>query len=226
MSSERRPWYKWYPKDFGMDEKVQSLSPIAELVYRRLLDIMWQSNACRLLNVCLKLAYTVGRGLPQDIFENAWLEIQTPGFELFKITEDGKWIYSKRLSEQMEVLEKRTISGRKGGIASVKQRASKIEAKSKQTGKQRATDTEAEADTKERYKEKKIKLGEFKNVSLSENEIKKLNETFGESVTQSQIENLSTYIESKGKRYKSHYATILSWNRKDNKTPKPKMVPL
>ena len=222
MSSERRPWYKWYPKDFGMDEKVQSLSPIAELVYRRLLDIMWQSNATRLLNVCQRLANTVGRGLSQKDVENALSEIQTPGFELLKTTDDGLWIYSKRLSEQMEVLEKRKISGSKGGVAKSKQTSGKRVANAKQ----KPTDTEAEADTKERYKEKKIKLGEFKNVSLSENEIKKLNETFGESVTQSQIENLSTYIESKGKRYKSHYATILSWNRKDNKTPKPKMVPL
>ena len=29
------------------------------------------------------------------------------------------------------------------------------------------------------------------------------------------MERLSEYIQSKGKRYKSHYATILAWARKD-----------
>ena len=31
------------------------------------------------------------------------------------------------------------------------------------------------------------------------------------------IERLSEYLASKGKKYKSHYATILSWSRKDDK---------
>ena len=31
------------------------------------------------------------------------------------------------------------------------------------------------------------------------------------------IERLSSYMASKGKQYKSHYATILTWARKDEK---------
>ena len=31
----------------------------------------------------------------------------------------------------------------------------------------------------------------------------------------SQIENLSSYMASTGKRYKDHYATILNWDRRD-----------
>ena len=122
MSSNHRPWYKWWPKDFIADEKVQCLSPIAELVYRRALDVMWQANDCRLLNLCLKLANALSRGLTQNEFEKAWDEIQTPGFELFKISDCGNWIYSKRLSEQMEEIEntrkERQKAGRKGGMKS------------------------------------------------------------------------------------------------------------
>ena len=33
------------------------------------------------------------------------------------------------------------------------------------------------------------------------------------------IEKLSSYIASKGKKYKSHYATILNWSRKDINAP-------
>lgn len=61
----------------------------------------------------------------------------------------------------------------------------------------------------------KREYGEFQNVLLTDNELKKLTERFGESKTKELIEQLSTGIESKGYKYKSHYATILTWERKD-----------
>lgn len=62
-----------------------------------------------------------------------------------------------------------------------------------------------------------IIYGEFQNIKLSEDEFKKLNEKFGNTKTKEFIERLSGYIASKGVRYKSHYATILNWERRDNK---------
>lgn len=59
--------------------------------------------------------------------------------------------------------------------------------------------------------------GEFKNVFLTLEEYQKLTERFGENVTKEKIEILSSGIESKGYKYKSHYATILSWDRKDQR---------
>jgi len=52
-------------------------------------------------------------------------------------------------------------------------------------------------------------------VFLSDIEYKKLIEELGEPLTKEYIENLSLYIQSKGRKYKSHYATILTWNKKD-----------
>lgn len=63
----------------------------------------------------------------------------------------------------------------------------------------------------------KNKYGEFQNVLLTENEYRKLEK----SNLLSYIEKLSSYIASKGKKYKSHYATILNWYRKDNPNSKP-----
>jgi hypothetical protein len=65
-------------------------------------------------------------------------------------------------------------------------------------------------------------LGEFQNVKLQEQELAKLNEAFGEDGAKELIERLSGYIASKGKKYKSHYATILNWARKDGKLGKAK----
>ena len=56
--------------------------------------------------------------------------------------------------------------------------------------------------------------GEFKNVKLKDEEYKKLEERFGKHRTDELIEELSTYMASKGKRYSSHYATLLNWGKK------------
>jgi len=64
-------------------------------------------------------------------------------------------------------------------------------------------------------KDIKNKFGEFSNVRLNESEHIKLNDQYGDKVTKEFIDKLDTYIESTGKKYKSHYATILNWIRKE-----------
>ncbi|MCK5614533.1 phage replisome organizer N-terminal domain-containing protein [Candidatus Pacearchaeota archaeon] len=61
---------------------------------------------------------------------------------------------------------------------------------------------------------KKKEFGEFKNVKLTEEEHKKLFDLMGEKNLNILIFELDTYIESKGRRYKSHYATIQTWARR------------
>ncbi len=58
-------------------------------------------------------------------------------------------------------------------------------------------------------------FGEFDNVKLTEDELQKLEARFGKSRTEELIGRLSGYIESKGVKYRSHYATILNWTRRD-----------
>ena len=55
--------------------------------------------------------------------------------------------------------------------------------------------------------------GFFANVLLTDDEMQKL--AVEVPNYEDYIERLSHYIESSGKKYKSHYATILSWHRKD-----------
>jgi hypothetical protein len=61
--------------------------------------------------------------------------------------------------------------------------------------------------------------GEF--VRLTEDEHQKLLERLGQALTTDYIERLDNYIGSKGKKYKSHYHTILTWARKDEAQRKP-----
>lgn len=62
-------------------------------------------------------------------------------------------------------------------------------------------------------KEEKSIYGTFKNVLLTPLEYEKVKHLKVLDV----LDNLSNYIESTGKKYKSHYATILAWGKKDNK---------
>ena len=63
--------------------------------------------------------------------------------------------------------------------------------------------------------------GEFENVVLTDKEIEKLK---AYPNYEEYIEKLSAYMASKGKRYKSHYATILAWMRKDAKELEKKVT--
>lgn len=78
-----------------------------------------------------------------------------------------------------------------------------------------------EYDRQKQYRPKVDKssksYGKFENVFLSDTEYKKLIDTLGDARAKELIEDLSVGIESKGYKYKSHYAAILSWERRDRK---------
>ena len=62
-------------------------------------------------------------------------------------------------------------------------------------------------------KKKRI-YGEFENVHLTEGEYTKLCEAIGQSGTDNLIAEMSSYLESTPKRYKSHYAALQNWARR------------
>lgn len=58
------------------------------------------------------------------------------------------------------------------------------------------------------------KYGEYNNVLLSDEELKKLQEEYPTQYT-AKLEALSDYMKSTGKSYKDHYATIRNWIRRE-----------
>jgi Asp-tRNA(Asn)/Glu-tRNA(Gln) amidotransferase C subunit len=68
----------------------------------------------------------------------------------------------------------------------------------------------------------KHKYGEYNNVLLTDEELQKLKTEYSDY--EKRIENLSSYIASTGKSYKSHYATIRNWARKDAEKPGRKEI--
>lgn len=59
----------------------------------------------------------------------------------------------------------------------------------------------------------KHKHGEYNNVLLTDEEFEKLKSEYPDY--EERIERLSSYVASTGKSYKSHYATIRNWARKE-----------
>ena len=84
-------------------------------------------------------------------------------------------------------------------------------------------DTERE-NTARAKKPKPVKhrYGEYKNVLLSDDELAKLQNEYGDDLTQRMIRELSGYISSKGAKYSSHYATIRNWIRRDKERGQPR----
>lgn len=75
-----------------------------------------------------------------------------------------------------------------------------------------ATDTQP---TQTKTIRTKKTYGDF--VLLTDDEYQKLVQEFGEQGTKGRIEALNDGIGSKGYKYKSHYHTILTWERKNKK---------
>jgi len=59
-------------------------------------------------------------------------------------------------------------------------------------------------------------------VYLTDQEYKKLIELYGIERIKDLIDRLNNYVGSTGKKYNSHYHTILNWIRRDNPAPLPK----
>lgn len=68
----------------------------------------------------------------------------------------------------------------------------------------------------------KNSYGEFGNVKMTTAEFEKLVQAVGAERANTLIEELSSYLASSGKRYKSHYATLLNWGRRKDKESEPK----
>lgn len=66
----------------------------------------------------------------------------------------------------------------------------------------------------------KNSYGEFGNVKMTTAEFEKLVQAEGADRANALIEELSSYLASSGKRYKSHYATLLNWGRRKDKEKK------
>lgn len=82
------------------------------------------------------------------------------------------------------------------------------------TEEQTAPNSSGQGKTKKGKREPRHRFGEYQNVLLSDSDRSKLEAEFP-SDWRERIERLDEYMESTGKSYKNHLATIRAWARKD-----------
>jgi hypothetical protein len=161
MSDQKRPYFKFFPRDWLSDEKVRALSFFARGVYIEILALLWKSSTCSLPDDIDRLSRIVG--LPRNEFEKAWNEIQFPGQKML-VQMRGK-IYSKRLKNEMtnllDVSRKRSDAARYRWEREFNANASVLHMQNNAI-----TDTDTDTDTeKEKKKEKKRKAARPPKVS-------------------------------------------------------------
>jgi hypothetical protein len=135
-------------------------------------------------------------------------------FELFKT--DGNHFWSDSLLRRMAIKEELSQKRKKAAKA----RWSKMQDGSKEDaeGMQMYNKSNAFGMQGKEKKGNEIKETYLEFVKLTKEEHSKLIEKLGLQKTNDFIHRLNDYIGSKGKKYRSHYHTILSWERKDMPT--------
>ena len=222
-----RPAFLFFPNDWLSSPDLNSCSLAAQGLWVRMLCYIYQSpkKGVLLLPSGKQIeSKTLAKLCGEEEQKISILLSELEATGTFSRLEDGT-IYCRRVKRESDLIEARREAGRLGGL---KQKRSKDESKSEATLENEDESiiqptsnninvTEVDK-LPEKEKPTKEKFLDF--VLLKQEEHEKLIEKFGEKETTQMIERLNNYIGSSGRRYKSHYHTILQWAEKDKKENK------
>jgi len=222
-----RPAFLFFPNDWLSSPDLNSCSLEAQGLWIKMLCYIYQSpkKGVLLLPSGKQIeSKTLAKLCGEEEQKISILLSELEATGTFSRLEDGT-IYCRRVKRESDLIEARREAGRLGGL---KQKRSKDESKSEATLENEDESiiqptsnninvTEVDK-LPEKEKPTKEKFSEF--VLLKQEEHEKLVERLGEEGTKKMIERLNNYIGSSGRRYKSHYHTILQWAEKDKKENK------
>ena len=193
-----RQTYGWHKKEDTIS--ISQLSKMTTLSRRAVIYAIQNLEAMRMITV----KRLRGRG-NKNLINTIALQ---KNYELWMVQRISPQ-YQKQLQKQCEKY-KRQVVQRIGGSA---KNANKVVQRIENHEEQKSEFFAPTKDTNIQKKLYKRKYGQFQNVLLTDDEYSKLQIRFGERIADL-IEELSLGIESKGYKYKSHYAAILSWQRR------------
>ena len=122
----------------------------------------------------------------------------------------------QKMMRFIELSERQAINGKKGGAPIGNNNRKQAKNNPETTQKQAKTTPNTNTNTNTNINKKTY--GECANVFLTDEEFQKIRSAGLEKL----IEELSLYIASTGKKYKSHYAVIKQWANRRQKEEKPK----
>lgn len=129
-----------------------------------------------------------------------------------------KTVLDKDKAKYEEVSKARAEAGSKGGKAKESKRKQKKELQVKESKSSNSDDNDNEYDNDLKKENIKKKYGENENVRFTDEEFQKVKDYFPKDYME-RIQSLDDYIQSKGKRYKDHFATLRTWARKEGYKP-------
>lgn len=224
------PALQFYTSDWLADPGVRSVSFAARGLWMDVLCLMSENS---------RRGYLELNGIPIPLERIARMtggQIEEVSILIDELEQAGVFsrkegvIYNRRMDRDEEIRQIRKKAGKLGSTyGKLGGRPKKTANNGKNNGKNKtegvilqrqnkgqnnppsSSSSSSSSDIKE--EEKKI-YGE--HVLLTDDEYQKLIERFGELGTTDYIERMNLYAESKPKKfkeYKSHYATLLNWNR-------------
>lgn len=219
----KAPSFQFYAQDFDMDTATWENDEVG--AYIRLLSYEWVNGG--IPDDIEKIARIIREPLPDKgkrfhaKFERKLCEFDVKMrrnvLQKFSLNGNGLLVNSRMEQVRQQQRQYAEIQSEKGKHGANKRWGNKIAGAITQAMPALIPNdsSSSSSSNKENIIKEKSSYGEFKNVKLTDTEYQKLLSQFGNDSAKERIENLSQYIASKGKKYSSHYATILSWERKN-----------
>lgn len=194
-------YYAVIPADVRYDE---NLIPNAKLLYGEITALTNDKGYCWATNSYFANLY----GVTTKTISNWLNSLEKQGYIYREVERDEKKVVTSRKIFLGGTKESSYPSGRNVPTPPEE----KVKENNTFNNTSNNTSNKGRTPTKHQY-------GEFKNVLLTDDEYQKLKDRFPNDLSQ-RIERVSDYVASTGKKYKSHYATIISWAKKDKQQNK------
>lgn len=209
----KAPAFQFYPSDWQRDMDDYPLE----------IEGAW-------IRICCRLYWSEGKSTKTlDEWSRILREKPKKTEQIFKFFSDKNicdldnqngtiTLTSRRMVRDAYIRKVRKESGILGGNPQLKTDKNKENLLNQTVNQNPTPSSSSSSSSSKQTKQKNIKNiygSQFKKVRLLEEEHQKLTQTFGQEKTQEMIDNMDIYLESKGDKYKSHYATLLSWERKN-----------
>jgi hypothetical protein len=218
-------WFKFYGQDWLTDMKIMSMSMEDRLCYITLLALASSSDNNGTIKACNEEVIIRLSNIPEDTFhdinpvENARGCLKRyEALQCVTLHDNGDVTinnFQRRQNEFLSGAERQKKYRERKKKANIKDKSDILERNDSNVTQR--NDSNARLDKtrldKNIYIEKES-YGELENVKLTKDEYSKLLNLLGEHNLNSLIFELDTYMASKGKRYKSHYATLLNWAKR------------
>lgn len=209
------PWFKFYGSEYLSDPKIGILNGQERSCWVTLLCLAGNSSTPGIIEYLTVEVLLEKSGIHFDAYDNdEWIKILGV-LERFERMKMIKW----HLDGTIEVLnwKKRQETNLTDAERAKSYRDRKKERHANVTD--NVTNVTQEENRKEKKRIYTTKYGEFQKVQLSDEEYTKLVEKYGKGAATTLIGELDGYLEASGKRYKSHYATLLNWARRKQIEP-------